>query len=67
MTQELKEQLIKRLKSFAWRVGCYITVAGIALIVDNLTLFNISPELTTVIALIAGEITKFVNTYSESK
>lgn len=67
MTQELKEQLAKRLKSFLWRLGSYIVVSGIALIVDNLGLFNLDPAVIAVIALIGGEITKYINTYTYGK
>lgn len=67
MTPELKEQLIKRVKSFVWRVGAFVVVSGIALIVDSLGLFNLDPTLVGIISLIAGEITKFVNTYQSTK
>ena len=63
MTSELKEQLIKRLKSFAWRLGAYTTVSGLAVIIDLLGLFQVDPIVITIVSLVAGEITKYINTY----
>lgn len=67
MEQELQAQLIKRAKSFAWRLGAYIVVSGLAFIVDSLGLFNLDPVVVSVIALVCGEFTKFVNTYTINK
>jgi len=61
MTPELREQIIKRFKSFAWRMGSYVVVAGLAAIPDFLGLFSIDPSIIAVVALICGELTKFVN------
>ena len=57
-----KELLIKRLKSFAWRLGAMIVVAGLTFIADNLGLFGLSPQVQVVAGLILGEITKALNT-----
>ena len=67
MTQELREQLLKRLKSFLWRLASYIVVSGLALLVESLQLYNLDPAVIAIIALICGEITKFVNTYGKDK
>ena len=61
MSEELKKVLISRLKSFAWRLGAYIVVAFLAWVVDTLTALGISPSTVAVIALVVGEITKFIN------
>ena len=63
MTQEVKIQLLKRLKSFAWRLGAYVVVAGLSALVDMLGILEVEPAIITVVALIAGEFTKFVNTF----
>jgi len=63
MTQEVKIQLLKRLKSFAWRLGAYVVVAGLSALVDMLGILEVEPVIITVVALIAGEFTKFVNTF----
>jgi hypothetical protein len=63
MTQETKVQLFKRLKSFAWRVGAYIVVAGLSAMIDMLGIMQIDPAIIAVAALIVGEITKYINTY----
>lgn len=59
----MKEQLIKRLKSFGWRLlgmGCAMSLAFVA---DNLDLVQLSPAVITVIGLAIGEATKWVNNY----
>lgn len=61
------EQLIKRLKSFAWRAGslalvtagAYILQVGDIFSLDTKTLINII--VLAVIGLVVGEVTKFVN------
>jgi hypothetical protein len=67
MSKEIKEQLIKRLKSFAWRAGAWIVVAGLAAIPDMLGIMKIDANIIALIALITGEITKFVNTFVMDK
>lgn len=57
-----KEQYIKRLKSFAWRLGAYIVVAALAWIAKNLGDLGLPASITAILALILGEITKFLNT-----
>lgn len=51
-----------RLKSFAWRLGAYIGVSALAWISNNLGLLELPGFLTVTIALIIGEITKYLNT-----
>lgn len=62
MSPENKDILIKRLKSFAWRLGVYAAITGLAFVSDNLDLLHLSPMVTTVVALIVGEATKYLNT-----
>jgi len=57
----MNEQFKKRLLSFLWRLGAYIVVAVLAFVVENLTDLGVSPSIVAVIALIAGEITKYLN------
>jgi hypothetical protein len=61
----MNEELKKRLLSFAWRLGAYMVVAGIGFIVKNLTNLGVSAEITAVVALIAGEFTKWLNSKYE--
>lgn len=51
-----------RLKSFAWRLGAYLVVAGLTWIADNLGLLELPPYIATIIALVLGEVTKYLNT-----
>jgi hypothetical protein len=57
----MNETFKKRLLSFLWRLGVYVVVAGIGFIVQNLTELGVKPEVVAVIALIAGEVTKWLN------
>lgn len=67
MSKEIKEQLIKRLKSFAWRAGAWIVVAGLAAIPDMLGIMKIDANIIALIALITGEATKYINTFVMDK
>lgn len=62
MTEETKQLLIKRLQSFAWRLGAMLAVAMVAFIAQNLDLLHVNPELQILIGLILGEVTKWLNT-----
>lgn len=57
----MNEDLKKRLLSFAWRLGAYVLVAAIGFIVENLTDLGVNPQIVAVVALIAGEVTKWLN------
>lgn len=57
-----KIMFINRLKSFAWRLGAFVVVAGLGWISENAGLLELSPAVTTVIALVVGEVTKYLNT-----
>jgi len=61
MNDTTKQILISRLKSFAWRLGGYIATALLAWGVETLTAVGIDPAIVAVVALIVGEITKFIN------
>lgn len=67
MTKDLKQQLIKRLYSLLWRVGCYAVVTALGIIVNSLGLLNLSSQEVALISLILGEVTKYINTYALSK
>lgn len=61
MSELTKQVIIARLKSFAWRLGGYIVVALLAFLLDTLKVLEVSPTIIAVVALIVGEITKFIN------
>jgi hypothetical protein len=61
MSIELQEQIIKRLKSFLWRAGAFVAVAGLSALVDILGIAKVDPLIITIVSLVAGEITKFLN------
>lgn len=57
----MSEQMVNRIKSFLWRFGAYLAVAGLAWISENIGLLDLSPTVTAVIAYVIGEITKYLN------
>ncbi len=62
MNQENQNILKTRIKSFAWRLSVYIGVAVVGFLGQNSGLFISDPTIVAVIALVCGEITKFLNT-----
>ena len=63
MKIETKQQLIKRFKSFLWRLGSYTVISGLALLADNIGLFGWNTALVAIVSYACGEITKYVNTF----
>ena len=61
MTKRNKEIVIKRLKSFGWRLGMMVLVAGIDFVLRNEGLIEPSPFVVVVLGLAGGELTKFLN------
>jgi hypothetical protein len=62
ITEENKTILIHRVKSFLWRFGSYALVSVIGLLAENLNLLELDPKVIALIALVLGEITKWLNT-----
>ena len=58
----MSETLKKRLLSFLWRLGAYVVVSAIGFTVNSLSEFGVPAEVIAVVALIAGEVTKYLNT-----
>lgn len=58
------EQFIKRAKSFAWRLGMVTLVFVLEWISGNIGLLELSPQVTMVLGLMAGELSKYLNTKS---
>lgn len=57
-----KELLLKRLKSFAWRLLGMGIAAGLAFVSSNLDVVNLPAEAVVLIGLVIGELSKIVNT-----
>lgn len=55
------EILVKRLKSLAWRIGMMTLAMAVAFALDNLSEFNLSPQLTIILGLVLGEVSKWLN------
>lgn len=50
--------------SFVWRTGAMGLAAFITIILDNLNMLELSPISTTLLGLVLGEISKYLNTHS---
>lgn len=55
-------QLVKRLKSLAWRAGMMGLATVLAFLAQNVGLLELNPTVTVVLGLIFGEISKALNT-----
>lgn len=56
-----KELLIKRFKSFLWRLGAVVAVALISFLAENIGLFGLPLQAQVIAGLVLGEITKALN------
>ncbi len=58
----MNQKVLNRFKSFGWRtlMMCLVIVADY--VVNNLTGFGLPAIVTIVVGLIAGEVSKFLNT-----
>lgn len=55
-------QMMKRFKSFAWRLWMMTIVFVLAFISENVASLELSESMTVVIGLLAGEVSKYLNT-----
>lgn len=58
----MKEQLLKRLKSFLWRAGAVSVIAGVSWASTNLGILELPIWLQGILGLGLGELTKYLNT-----
>ena len=58
----MESQFLKRLKSFVWRLGMVTVVFALEWVSGNVGLLELSPQVTMVLGLIAGEVSKYLNT-----
>ena len=61
------EVFIKRLKSFLWRLGGAIVTFTLLWISKNIGLLELPLWIQGIVALAIGEITKWWNTFMETK
>lgn len=57
----MNEQFLKRLKSFGWRTLMMVLAFGVAFLLENLSLLELDPTLVTILGLVLGEVSKFLN------
>jgi hypothetical protein len=61
MSEELKEVLIKRLKSLGWRVGGMTLVVLLSFCIEFATELQIPQMLVVFMGLTLSEVTKYLN------
>ena len=61
MSEYTKEIIIKRFKSFLWRLFGYGIAGFLAFVLDALQILELSPEIIAVVGLVFGEVTKYLN------
>ena len=63
MLQKIAEQLNRRGRSLLWRAGVFVAAGAVAALLEPafLNSLGLPVYITTVVALIGGEITKFFN------
>lgn len=57
----MNQVLVTRVKSFAWRLGVFLVIAAVNWAVQDVTNWGLSPEWVTVVGLVGGEVTKYLN------
>jgi len=63
----MNEQIIKRIKSFAWRTGMMILALVLNELSVEITTLGFSPATTVILGLFLGEVSKYLNTYGETQ
>lgn len=63
----MKTKMKNRIKSFAWRLSMMVAVALTNYVITNASGFGLSPEITVLVGLVAGEVSKFLNTELSSE
>ena len=56
-----KEEMLKRLKSLAWRAGMMLAALVVGFLIENLGVVELPPTITMVVGLILGELSKQIN------
>lgn len=59
--------LSPRLKSFYWRTGMMALASFLAIVADSLNMLELSPQITVVIGLVLGEISKALTNAVDNK
>jgi len=62
ISPENKIILIKRSKSFLWRIGMLAVAGAVDFAAVNLDLFDLPPVTVVIAGLVLGEISKYLNT-----
>ena len=61
MTLEINSQFKKRFKSFCWRLGSVIVVAGLSFTAENVAGLGLPNWAVLMVGLGCGEVTKYLN------
>ncbi len=58
----MNEQILKRIKSFTWRLAMAMAAFGAEWTLSNIGILDLSPMMTGILALVLGEVSKYLNT-----
>ena len=61
MKEKNKTILVKRTKSFIWRLGAVCAIAILNFIANQIGLFDLPVLVVGIIGLVIGEVTKYLN------
>ena len=62
MNKKNQSILLKRLQSLTWRIGMMILAVVVSFALDNINLLDLNPQLTILLGLVLGEVSKWLNT-----
>ena len=54
--------LLKRIKSFAWRIGMMTLAFFLTITADNIGMLELNPAFSILLGLVLGEVSKAINT-----
>lgn len=61
------KKLIKRIEAFAWHSLMMIVAFALEEILKDVSVLQLTPELTVIVGLILGQISKALNNYISQK
>lgn len=61
------QELIKRIEAFAWHSLMMVIAFALDQLLKDLSVLSLTPEVTVIIGLILGQISKALNNYISQK
>jgi hypothetical protein len=60
----MSEQFWKRVKSLVWRASMMAIAVFLSSIAENIGVLELSPQVTVLLGLVLGEVSKWLNNYT---